>query len=135
MERKRYTYNRVNCLLSSIIIFAMVIYIGSFIRQTFSLNFIKRGQQISSFGLFLTYMLLLTTNSQFIAFNEFSATGKCPAVYFYVSIILSVIYFGMFIVSVAALWFTADILNKWNQQTKSIFIAVCILNGLVFIKI
>ena len=42
MERKRYTYNRVNCLLSSIIIFAMVIYIGSFIRQTFSLNFIKR---------------------------------------------------------------------------------------------
>lgn len=80
--------------------------------------------KISSFGLFLTYILLLTTNSQFIAFNEFASTGKCPAVYFFIAIILAVVYLGTFIVSAISLWSTADILNKWNQQTKSIFISV-----------
>lgn len=39
MERKRYTYNRVNCLLSSIIIFAMVIIYQQLYKTNIQLNY------------------------------------------------------------------------------------------------
>ncbi|RMZ97876.1 tetraspanin-15 [Brachionus plicatilis] len=93
-----YTFNRANCTLSSITIFAL----------------------ISSLGLFLTHILLITTNSQFIAFNEFSSTGKTPAIFFYISIILTILYFFTFFVSLFGIWSTNDILNQWNHRVKFI---------------
>jgi hypothetical protein len=81
-----------------------------------SLSLITMYSLISSIGLFLTFILLLSTNSQFIAFNEFSATGKFPAIYFYITIVLTVFCFGLLFISLLAIWSTIDILNRWNMQ-------------------
>ena len=71
---------------------------------------------MSSLALFLTFILLLSTNSQFIAFNEFSSTGRFPAIYFYVAIVLTIVYFALFFVSLLAIWSSIDVLNKWGPQ-------------------
>lgn len=94
VEEKKRPYNKINCILNSI--------------GTFTV--------ITSFGLLVTFLLLITTNKQFIAFNEFSATGQYPAIFFYVSIILIVLYFAMTLVSLFGIWATYDIFNKWSNH-------------------
>lgn len=84
--------------------------------------------KITSLCLFLSLILLLCTNNQFIAFNEFSATGKYPAIFFYVSIVLLVLYIGLFSISICAFWSTFDVMNNWNNQTTFVFKLVIYLN-------
>jgi len=60
--------------------------------------------KISGGVLFLTYVLLLSVDRQFIAFNHFSDTGQYPAVLFYLSIAYCLIYAFLFMVSLFAIW-------------------------------
>lgn len=92
MDRR--PYNQINCFLNSI--------------GTFSV--------LTSFTLFIGFILLITTNKQFIAFNELSQTGQYPAIFFYVTIILIILYFALTIVSLFGVWATFDIFNKWSNQ-------------------
>ena len=85
---------------------------------SFNLIIFVFSKKVLSFGLFLTFLLLLTVDMKFIAFNEFSSTGQYPAIYFYIAILLVVICFAMFIVSIFGAWATCDILNKWDQRRK-----------------
>lgn len=92
MEKR--PYNQINCVLNSI--------------GTFSV--------LTSFGMFVTFLLLITQNKQFIAFNELSQTGQYPAIFFYVSIILIVLYFALTFVALFGVWATYDIFNKWSNH-------------------
>ena len=69
----------------------------------------------------------MTTNSQFIAFNEFSATGKYPALFYYISIVLIVIYLSSFVTAAFGFWSTKNILNKWNYRNKCLMKLVSIV--------
>ena len=60
--------------------------------------------QLTSLCLFLTFVFLLSTNPQFISFNQYSSTGKYPAVFFYVAIVLSILYVTLFVASLFGLW-------------------------------
>lgn len=94
MEIQKRPYNQINCILNSI--------------GTFSV--------LTSFALLVTFVLLIATNKQFIAFNEFAATGQYPAIFFYVALILIVLYFALTMVSLFGVWASYDIFNKWSNH-------------------
>ncbi len=120
------SYHRSNYVLSLISIISLVknlrFKLLIFLTKIFHLFFVKK---IISFSIFLTNVLLLTSNPQYIAFNEFSATGKYPAIFYYVSIILLAISIGQFVCSIFGLWSTRDLLNNFNSQTKCMIRLVC----------
>jgi hypothetical protein len=92
MEAQKRPYNQINCILNSV--------------GTFSV--------LTSLGLLVTFLLLTTSNRQFIAFNEFAQTGQYPAIFFYVSLLLIVLYFALTLVSLFGVWASYDIFNKWS---------------------
>jgi hypothetical protein len=105
-----------------------------FHRSNYLLSLISIVTLIVSFSLFLTFVLLVTTNTQFIAFNEFAATGKYPAVYYYTSLILICLYFGLFVCGIFGVWGSRDILHKFSSHTRmliKLFVAGLVLAGTV----
>ena len=66
------------------------------------------------------------------AFNEFAATGKYPAIFYYVSIVMLVVCIGVFISAVFGFWSTRDLLNTFNSQTKCMIQLVNTLFGFIY---